>query len=60
MLPVEWTDVVIEDVPIGSAAAVECLAIGRFAGFVQKRGSRVTRSAANGPRRMMQAYSHIS
>jgi hypothetical protein len=60
LLPVEWTDVVIEEVPIVSAMPLEVLAVQRFVRFMQKSPSRVTRSAGNGPRRMVQVLSEIS
>ena len=59
-LPVEWTDVVVEQVPVFSASALEVLAAARFVNFMQKGTNRVTRSAANGPRRMVQVLSKIS
>jgi hypothetical protein len=60
LLPVEWIDVVIEAVPIVSATPLEVLAAQRFARFMQKAPSRVTRSAANPPRRMVQVLSEVS
>ncbi|HEX4265539.1 MAG TPA: hypothetical protein VH597_14480 [Verrucomicrobiae bacterium] len=60
LLPVEWTDVVIEEVPVVSATPLEVLAVRRFVRFVQKNPSRATRSAANPPGRMVQVLSEIS
>ncbi|HWD93172.1 MAG TPA: hypothetical protein VG938_12580 [Verrucomicrobiae bacterium] len=60
LLPVEWTDVVIEEVPVISPTALDVLAVQRFLRFVRNRPSRVTRSAANGPRRMVQVLSSVS
>jgi hypothetical protein len=60
LLPVEWTDVAIEALPIFSATPLEVLAVRRFARFMQKRPSRVTRSAANHPRRTVQVLSEVS
>ena len=61
-LPVEWTDVVIEDLPVVSArGALEAFAVKRQVHFMQRGNhNRVTRSAANGPRRMVQVLAQIS
>jgi hypothetical protein len=62
MLPVEWTDVVIEDLPVVPApTALEALALKRLVHFMQRGNhNHATRSAANGPRRMVQVLEQIS
>jgi hypothetical protein len=48
LLPVEWTEAVIEDVPVTFASPLEVLAIRRLISFVRRSQDRATRPAANG------------
>jgi hypothetical protein len=62
VVPVQWTDMTIEDLPVVSAPSpLETLALKRLVRFMQRGNhNRVTRSAASGPRRMVQVLAQIS
>jgi hypothetical protein len=60
LLPVEWTDVVIENVPIMTAARLEAMAAGRLLHFVERGNHHhATRSPAKAPRHMVQVFGEI-
>lgn len=59
LLRVEWMNVGTEEVPIVPATELEMLAIKRLFRFIQRNGSRATRSAANSPERGARVLSEI-
>lgn len=61
VLPIEWTDVLIENVPVVSATPLETLTARRFAQFMRRGNyNHATRSAAKQPRHMVQVLAQVS
>ena len=58
LLPIEWTNMVVEHVPIAAGALLAKSIHGRPARDLTERGnfSRATRLAASRPRRMVQVF----